>query len=132
MKSRIISSPKTIAVYNFPDNKLTALAEVCKRENIVMKQITPFQANCQVGLLCGLSGFVAPADGCENPPQTKCVIFSGFDRKGLDGAIDAVNSVERSALKAICTPTNKMWTLTELISELEREHLYMTGGKSNG
>ena len=127
MKARRITAPKLIAAYGLDENKLTALAKVCDREGIILRGVEPRECGCQVGFLCGFGGF-APAADCFDAPEGECLIFSGFDRSSLSAAVDALRREGAAvALKAVCTPSNRSWTLKALMGELAKEHEYMTG-----
>lgn len=118
---------RLIAAYGLEAQKLGALSVFCDRENIRLRAVSPAEADCTVGMLCGLTN-EPPAPVCAEPPSGECLVFSGFDRQGLN---DAVNSLRagniKVALKAVCTPHNCGWTLAALIAELEKEHAYMSG-----
>ena len=128
MKARIVNAPRLIAAYGLDEAKLTALAGYCDKQGITLRGIQPFEADCTVGFLCGFAGF-EPASGCNVPPKSECLIFSGFDRRGLSETVDSLRDIGvRVDLKAVCTPSNQSWKLSGLMTELRREHEYMTGG----
>lgn len=127
MKARTITASKLIAAYGLDDIKLNALAQVCDREGIILRGVEPREAGCQIGYLCGFGGFMPAAD-CSEPPAGECLIFSGFDRSLLSKAVDALRKAGAAVdLKAVCTPSNQSWTLGALMTELAKEHEYMTG-----
>lgn len=129
MKARTIQAARLIAAYGLDSARLQQLSLFCDRENITLRSVNLGEADCQVGYLCGFKGF-EPAPECEQPPNTECLIFSGFDRRSLSETVDALRAKDlKIDLKAVCTPSNQAWKLSALIAELAKEHEYMTGGK---
>lgn len=127
MKARTVAAPRLIAAYGVMDEKLAALGAVCESEDIALRIIEPREAECRIGFICGFGGF-EPAADCGEPPVGECLIFSGFDRTSLTRTVDLLRKSGAGVeLKAICTPSNRSWTLRELMTELAREHEYMTG-----
>ena len=130
MKARTINARRLIAAYGLGEDKLGALAGYCDKQGIILRGVEPYEADFPVGFLCGFAGF-APGAGCTEPPKDECLIFSGFDRRALSEAVDGLKAAGvKVALKAVCTPSNQSWKLSDLIKELTREHEYMTGGGS--
>ena len=61
----------------------------------------------------------------------QCLILSGIQRKNIQHILDEIKSSGLNIpLKAMVTPTNQSWILSDLISELEKEHEYMTNRKA--
>lgn len=126
MKARTVNAPKLIAAYGVEGEKLAALRVVCDTEGVALRIIEPARAGCRIGFLCGFGGF-EPAPDCAEPPAAECLIFSGFDRASLTRTVDLLRrSGAGVELKAVCTPTNQSWTLIDLLTELAKEHEYMT------
>lgn len=129
MKSRIITAPAAIAAYNIEGEKLASLRSVCAAESVKLIEVSREDADSQIGFLCGFKGFLPPAQKCSQPPEEECLVFSGVDRKRLQTLLDMLkNSGVSVSLKAICTPSNQSWTLSELIAELSKEHKALNGG----
>lgn len=127
MKARTINTPKLIAAYGLGEDKLSALAAVCDKENIILRPVGEHEAGCTVGYLCGHGGAL-PTGEVHEPAKEECLIFSGFDRQSLSDVVDKLRKAGAAvALKAVCTPSNRSWTLSALLRELAAEHAYMTG-----
>ncbi len=76
-----------------------------------------------------LNGKASTAVEDPSLSNSECLLFSNFSNDALNTFLDVMRSVDLNVkLKAVVTPHNLKWTLSELIAELESEHKTMTGG----
>ena len=124
MKARTHSPSRLIAAYGLGEQKLSALSLFCDREDIKLRPIRAGEEDKTAGELCRPAEDAAPAPAGQ---EGECLIFSGFDRRSLSETVDALRRADiRVTLKAMLTPSNSGWTLRSLLTELAREHEYMT------
>ncbi len=130
MKARTNPPERLIAAYGLEEAKLRELSLFCDRESIRLRAVLPQEADCTVMQL--ISGTLPAESICREPPQAECLIFAGFDRPALSETVDALRAAGlRVALKAIATPSNIGWKLSDLLAELAREHEYMAARGGN-
>ncbi len=82
--------------------------------------------NCEVGALAD-GGRACPAfEG--SAPGEKLLLLADFSRAEMDRLLDGLRAQSISIpLKAVLTPTNRRWTVLELIEELRRERAAVQG-----
>ena len=126
MKADYNKPARLIAAYGLEEKKLSALSVFCDREGIRLRLVLPDEADRTVAELC--SSYAEEYRSCSAPPDGECLIFAGFDRGELSAAVDGLreNGI-KVPLKAIATPSNLGWPLSALLTELAREHDYMSG-----
>lgn len=94
--------------------------------------LSPLEAGQTVGYLAGLPGFSArnaplPARAA-NQPFLLMVGLSEAQQTRLLTAMAAAGV--HIPLKAVLTQTNQTWTLSQLLSEISREHAFLNRGGS--
>jgi hypothetical protein len=128
MKANICkkSSPKILAI-NLSGEKLEALQTLARAHNAeltVCEDLKKSAANY-------LGEKSSPPKDADKYPDSdsECLIFAGFDGRGLNTLLDSLKKSSVSAdLKAIYTPHNRDWSIAHLINDLTEEHRRMTGG----
>lgn len=126
MKSRVIAAEKEkILLYNISE----------ETENILLQQgaecvnIPHERAGEKLTRL--LTETEAVCDNAEIREE-KCMVFCGISGKRLEELLNGLKSGgAEKCFKAVLTPTNKSWTLSELIDNLIAEQNYMQGSKNN-
>ena len=82
--------------------------------------------NCEVGTLVDGGGIRSAFEGCV--PEEKLLLLADFSRAEMDHLLDGLRAKSVSIpLKAVLTPTNRRWTVLELIEELRRERAAVQG-----
>lgn len=82
-----------------------------------------------------LSGETAPAAAEEAYPTEPVLLMDGLNRSGLDRFLAALREQFQTAglpgiaLKAIVTPTNRLWNFDQLAEELRKEREFMQRGR---
>lgn len=130
MKARIRTyTQKQVLELGLDDDKLAALEELCKQENIKVIKASPDQGGEKVGALLGLTGYALRGKG-DITVNSELLLLSGFDERELRTFVGKLkpNGVNVS-LKASLTDTNKDWTLSQLAGHIAEEHEYMTNRK---
>lgn len=131
MKSRIITAPQIILSYGLNDLQIKKLDDITSKTDVKHKIVGACDAGQKIGFLCGLKGFerIESSEGAASDEQ--CLVFSGIQRKSIDSLLKELRDKEISVpLKAMVTPSNRSWSLTQLIAELKREHETLTGRKN--
>ena len=128
MKARTVIAPQIILSFGLNNRQTEQLNSIADKLKIIHKPVAHHKANQKVGFLCGFAGFKEITTPCENIPQEQCLVFSGIQRKNIDTLLKKLKSAELVIpLKAMVTPSNQSWTLSDLITELKKEHKLMTG-----
>ncbi|MCM1523210.1 MAG: DUF3783 domain-containing protein [Ruminococcus sp.] len=133
MRARIVNSGKPsgriIMIYGFDGGTQEVFRSCCADTGAELRVIDSGRAGERIGFLAEFGGF--SSNGTEVSREGRCVIFSGFDSKGLDKALASMrkNGLGGIPLKAVVTEHNQSMTLSELMDELEREHIRMTGNR---
>ena len=104
-----------------------SLGETLKQQIAVLGprvlMIGPSRLNETVGQLCG--------ETCQNPQEEAMerglVLFNHFRQEELDPVLKALREVPipRQPLKAMVTPTNRHWKVSDLVKELQQEQEIM-------
>ena len=130
MKSRIIVAKPVIISYGLSVEQSDKLSGIAQKLNISHKAAAADEAGEKIGYLCGFRGFER-SENAEVLEGKQCLMFSGIQRKELDVLLGELRAAGISVpLKAMVTPSNQSWTLSALITELEKEHEFMTRRKN--
>lgn len=130
MKARIVNYPdrsdKIIMIYGFQADIQEKFLLCCRDTGAELRVIDSERAGEQIGFLAGFSGFSSNKSVTVKDGQ--CVVFSGFDSKGLDNVLGSMrkNGLGGIPLKAVVTAYNQSMTLSGLMDELAGEHAKMT------
>ena len=115
----------TILCFHLAKDKEKAVADVCHKLNIRLRKVSTSEYNQQLGFLAGIQGF--------SRKQTKngsvdlageMIVFSGMDSDCVDAFLAAYKETGAApiGLKAILTPHNVFWDVSQLYGELMKEH----------
>ncbi len=129
MKSIIKTKPeKMLLTVNTTPDELSKLDNILSSHSIKVITADSDDGNEQLGYLLGFKGFKPSGKDKLNVPQS-CAVFSGIEGVELTAVLREMRTAGvRIDLKAVCTAYNQRWTLSELASELEKEHKAMNGG----
>ncbi|MDO5124869.1 MAG: DUF3783 domain-containing protein [Ruminococcus sp.] len=131
MKSHVIKAKEQILSYGLDGSQIKLLDQISQKNSITHININATDSNQSIGYLCGFKGFLRAEKQGEILVGKQCLILSGIQRKNIQHILDEIKSSGLNIpLKAMVTPTNQSWILSDLISELEREHEYMTNRKA--
>ena len=102
-----------------PSEQTAALKTVLVRMGVRIKNVEAVSAGQTVGFLLNRKGFDATADA----PSAPMMVLDGFTEKRLDILLREMKAHGVSVLyKAMVTEHNIGWTLSDLFTELVREH----------
>lgn len=109
--------------------KEAAVCSLCSDLSFDCKKIGSMDLNRTIGSLAGASGM--PVSAADAPQSffapTELLVFCGISRQQLDRFLDEYHkrNIAPIALKAMMTPTNSNWTVSQLASALSQEHAYL-------
>ena len=123
MKARIKKAAMKIIGCGIDEQKRDKLKTAADQLGAQLCYIEKTDYDMQVGLAVGFEGFKRTN---TNNRSGECIIFSGFDSKAVDRALDVFdeNDVDVS-LKCVVTSKNQSWSIGDLIEELKREQANM-------
>lgn len=141
MRSRInVKAPAKIISCGVSGTSAEGLKKTAEETGAELVSLGKNCAELTVGHAAGFAGFEKyqpgekPEKKTEREPEkepeeeinTPCLIFSGFDSKGLDRVLEALHRNKTEiALKCVVTQHNAKLKIKELVRELEREHEQM-------
>ena len=117
---------QTILEFRLNRDKHNAVQEICNRLGITTVVVARKDYGQKLGALAGVNGFSKENklyEGAELPAEM--LIFSGMNSEQVDDFLAEYkkSGCEPIGLKAVITPSNVFWNVTELFQELMREHL---------
>lgn len=122
MKAHITSTPPTALCYGVSDDVKAVLRE----QEIVMKEIRPDELGCEVGFFLGRGRTRTGAPAV--PPTESLLLMADFSHAQMNRLLDALRAAQAAVdFKAVLTPTNRDWTVADLMKELARERAAMQG-----
>lgn len=128
MKARVIKPEKVILYHGISGEKLENFLKLTNEEKIKAVEVTDPLLNQSIGFLAGWKGF------SENPQNEvveatdEVIVMCGIDRSEMTRLLDKLRARKISImLKAVATPSNQNWKFSELIKELQLEHMNMNG-----
>ena len=105
------------------DPRRPGLAAACQKAGLRLRPVLPEDLGRCIGALCDLPGKYpeeAPAPAQDTLPA---LVLSGLSNTALDGFLDDLRTQGVDIpLKAMVTPTNRVWSVQQLLAELTREH----------
>lgn len=115
---------KKILLYNFSEEKLLRIKSAAEPFNSEVLVIENTSCGQQLGYLMGAAGYRYNADASYEDFNDELLVMSGFDRNDIDSFIKSLhtNGAGRIALKAILTPTNIKWSISELYKAVKSDH----------
>ncbi|MGN0621649.1 MAG: DUF3783 domain-containing protein [Porcipelethomonas sp.] len=132
MRSRIRKVSKVLAGYMLDEVNREALDKFCREKKIEFRAFGREAAGKKVGFIAGFSGF--DSENCSeiSAPEEECLVISGFSGSEMDRLLNQLrNSNIKIDLKCVVTAYNQNWTVSELISELKKEHEAMNLRKAS-
>ena len=128
MKARVIKPKKVILYHCISGEKLENFLKLTNEEKIKAVEVTDPLLNQSIGFLAGWKGF------SENPQNEvveatdEVIVMCGIDRSEMTRLLDKLRARKISImLKAVATSSNQNWKFSELIKELQLEHMNMNG-----
>ncbi|MBQ8095389.1 MAG: DUF3783 domain-containing protein [Clostridia bacterium] len=117
-----------IMLYGMDVFKENTVAGIAVQQKLSVRHISASEAATPLRELL-MPGTVADAPA-RDAPKAEIMIMALESRAVLDGFLDALKSAGVVVpLKAVVTPTNVNWTVSELIQEITKEHEAMSAGK---
>ena len=105
-----------------PSEQTAALKTVLVRMGVRIKNVEAVSAGQTVGFLLNRKGF-EPTDETADAPSAPMMVLDGFTEKRLDILLREMKAYGVSVTyKAMVTEHNIGWTLSDLFTELVREH----------
>ena len=105
-----------------PSEQTAALKTVFVRMGVRIKNVEAVSAGQTVGFLLNRKGF-EPTDETADAPSAPMMVLDGFTEKRLDILLREMKAYGISVpYKAMVTEHNIGWTLSDLFTELVREH----------
>lgn len=105
-----------------PSEQTAALKTVLVRMGVRIKNVEAVSAGQTVGFLLSRKGF-EPTDATADAPSAPMMVLDGFTKKRLDILLREMKAHGVSVpYKAMVTEHNIGWTLSDLFTELVREH----------
>lgn len=131
MKSRIVVAPQIVLSLGLNEEQSEKLNTIADKLGVKHKPVPQESCNQKIGYLCGFRGFEKSDTEPENPTEEQCLVFSGIQQKNMSLLLKELKSSGIYVpLKAMVTPSNQSWTLSDLVKELKKEHEYMTGRRT--
>ena len=116
------SSEKVLYFEPQPSEQTAALKTVLVRMGVRIKNVEAVSAGQTVGFLLNRKGF-EPTDETADAPSAPMMVLDGFTEKRLDILLREMKAYGVSVpYKAMVTEHNIGWTLSDLFTELVREH----------
>lgn len=122
MKAHITPTPPTALCYCVSDD----VKAVLHAQEIIIKEIHPDELGCDVGSFLGRgrtrTGAPVPA------PTESLLLMANFSQPQMNRLLDGLRAAQAAVdFKAVLTPTNRDWTVADLMKELARERAAMQG-----
>ncbi len=119
MKARIRKAAKKMICCGIDNNKRDNLKKASEALSAELRFVEKEDYDMQVGLAVGFEGF--RRTNTDNN-EGECLIFSGFDSKEMDDALDVLDSNNADIpIKCVVTSRNQSWSIGDLITELKKE-----------
>ncbi|MCD7799884.1 MAG: DUF3783 domain-containing protein [Ruminococcus sp.] len=121
MKSKIVTKiPKIVLTYGVVGDTLNALLEVAKSNNVIVRQVMPSELDVKISQLLKVKQLNLE----QYPPDCDtCILMANFDNSSIDAFLKDIKSNHIDiTLKAMLTPTNRIWTFNRLLENLRLEH----------
>lgn len=128
MKARIVTpaAAPLVLAYGLPAEKAENMQKALSAAGVRYEE-APAAGLCQkVGYLCGLPGYAESPHEEKEPFPHEALVLCGFDSKSLHELLRLLRESDlRVERKAALTETNRDWSLSELLQEIDREHQAM-------
>ncbi len=127
LKARVLRRAPSMLAYGCADEE--KLKQVCCALGAELRVLKPEDWATRLGVLAGEVGPETLMAG--EAPKESLLVFAYFSEAQLDKALAALR--KESLLfdyKAMLTPTNRAWTLYELLEELKRERAQIDAQRS--
>lgn len=128
------SAGEKILLYQFSEERLTAVKAVFKQMNIPTHVLRPDAFQHKIGYLLGLRGFgptTFDKDAKFSFPH-EVMVMHNIKKKRLDEVLQVLRDNDlKIPYKAVVTPFNTLWTLERLCETMEKEHAYMMARSEN-
>lgn len=131
MKAHIVRDPRCILLWRVGADTpgYDALQRIARANKVKLRCVADGDLGGLVGNLC--AGRPAPdAAPLIAVPDTPTLVISGLrhDNGELSAFLDSLKTAGFAVpVRCMVTPTNKNWTLAELLTELAREHDAVNG-----
>lgn len=131
MKAHIVREPRCVLLWRVDADTpgYDALQRIARANKVKLRCVADGDLGALVGDLCA----GRPAPDCAPliaVPDTPALILSGLrhDNGELSAFLDTLKTAGFAVpVRCMVTPTNKSWTLAQLLTELAREHEAVTG-----
>ena len=111
-------------LFNISDtNKKRSIEKILSVLNIKFKEVSPNDQGQAIGYLTEVEGFEHMERAVKNPFHDEMLVLHDLSERKMGQFLQELRSAGLSiALKAVTTPTNRLWTCTELHSAVRTEH----------
>ena len=127
----MIKKEERILLYQFPENQISAVREVCRSLGIHLQMLPAEAWREKVGYLLGRKGFKPASSEKEGifKFSHRLILFENIQGKRLTKVLSALEEadVPRITYKSAITPYNILWTLCYLCEHMAKEHTMPTG-----
>ena len=131
MKAHIVREPRCVLLWRVDADTpgYDAMQRIARANKVQLRCVADGDLGALVGDLCA----GRPAPDCAPliaVPDTPALIFSGLrhDNGELSAFLDTLKTADFAVpVRCMVTPTNKSWTLAQLLLELAREHEAVNG-----
>ena len=122
MKARIAPTLPTALCYRVGED----VKAILHAQEIAVKEILPQELGSDVGSFLG-RGRTRTAEP-ESVPEESLLLMADFSRAQMNRLLDALRTAQAHVdFKAVLTPTNRDWSVTDLIKELAQERAAIPG-----
>lgn len=122
MKAHITPTPPTALCYCVSDD----VKAVLQAQEIIIREILPEELGCDVGSFLG-RGRTRTGTPTDVPTES-LLLMADFSRSQMNRLLDGLRAAQAVVdFKAMLTPTNRDWTVVDLMKELARERAAMEG-----
>ena len=121
----------SILCYKIGTQKMAQLRAVAAPLRIAVKEVAPEEIHQKVGYLAGLSGYESAEPAADMPQGAygEFLLMCDLSKVQFDLLMGAFQRkrIAPIPVKAMMTPTNRDWSFTALMEEVNREHQSMYG-----
>ena len=124
---------KKVLLFNFSGDRLTKVSSAVEAINAKVLLIKENDCGQQLGYLIGAEGYNYNINAPYEYFSDELLIMSGFNRDDINELIQTlrISGAGRVALKAIITPVNINWSISQLYKAVKADHDEMSR-KSKG
>ena len=110
----------SVLMINLPPEKQDLLRILSFRLNFACRDILPREQFCRI---CDLLKGTAPSQPSGKPFLDEMLVMDGFSNQDLNFLLNEMIRTEKTIpLKAVTTPTNLLWTVSMLHTQLVAEN----------